>query len=105
MGNAASELANCFHFLRMPKIRLQAAARFLLPLLFGNVFDEANNAPALGSTEISPVRREGESSASFLSAGSLRQASAEYRFSNYFALIRATNVGEGYLLTEDYRAL
>ena len=60
---------------------------------------------ALGSTEVSPVHREGEASEAFLSAGSLRQASAEYRFSNYFALIRATNVGEGYLLTEDYRAL
>ncbi len=60
---------------------------------------------SLGSAGNAATRREGDPSAAFLSGGSLRQASAEYRFSNYFALIRATNVGQGYLLTEDYRAL
>lgn len=51
------------------------------------------------------VIADGDPSPSYLSGGSLRQASAEYRFSNYYALIRATNLGGAYLLTEDYRAL
>jgi len=49
--------------------------------------------------------RAGEGSAAFLAAGALRQASAEFRFSNYYALARATNMGKDYLLTEEYRAL
>ena len=47
----------------------------------------------------------GDGSAAALAAGALRQASAEFRFSNYYALARATNMGSGYLLTEEYRAL
>lgn len=51
------------------------------------------------------VISDGDPAPSYLSGGSLRQASAEYRFANYYALIRATNLGGAYLLTEDYRAL
>lgn len=47
----------------------------------------------------------GEAGPSFLSSGALHQATAEFRFANYYALARATNMGDGYLLTEEYRAL
>ena len=40
-----------------------------------------------------------------LSQGLLRQASAEFRFKDYYALERAANMGNAYLLTEEYRSL
>jgi hypothetical protein len=40
-----------------------------------------------------------------LAAGALRQASAEFRFSNYYALTRATNLGKSFMFTEEYRSL
>ena len=43
--------------------------------------------------------------AAALGAGALRQATAEYRFTNYRALLRATNMGNGYVLTEEYANL
>ena len=43
--------------------------------------------------------------AAVLGAGALRQATAEYRFTNYRALVRATNMGNGYVLTEEYANL
>lgn len=35
----------------------------------------------------------------------LRQAAFDYRFSNYRAVVRATNMGDGYALTEEYANL
>ena len=40
-----------------------------------------------------------------LSAGALHQASAEFRFTDYYALARVTNLGKGFMLTEEYRSL
>jgi hypothetical protein len=42
-----------------------------------------------------------------LSSGALYQASAEYRFRNYFVVARATNMGrvQGFVMTEEYRSL
>ena len=40
-----------------------------------------------------------------LSLGLLRQASAEYEFRNYYAAARATNMGDAFLMTEEYRSL
>ena len=48
---------------------------------------------------------EGDPSAARLSSGLLQQASAEYRFRDYYALARATNMGDGFVLTEEYRSL
>ena len=47
----------------------------------------------------------GDATASALSSGVLRQATAELRFSDYYASARATNMGDGFLLTEEYRSL
>jgi hypothetical protein len=48
----------------------------------------------------------GEGNPEKLSSAALYQASAEYRFNNYYAVVRATNVGGGtYMLTEEYRSL
>jgi hypothetical protein len=47
----------------------------------------------------------GSADARALTSGLLRQASAEFRFSNYYALTRATNLGKGFLFTEEYRSL
>jgi hypothetical protein len=53
-----------------------------------------------------PSRVEGNASAERLSSGPLYQASAEYRFGDYYAIARATNVGPGgYALTAEYRSL
>ena len=47
----------------------------------------------------------GDSAPSSLAAGLLRQASAEFRFSDYYAIARVTNMGDGFMLTEEYRSL
>jgi hypothetical protein len=53
----------------------------------------------------SPAKRDVEGDPTWLSGGLLRQTSAEYRFLDFYALARATNMGDGFLLTEEYRAL
>ncbi len=40
-----------------------------------------------------------------LAQGALHQASAEFRFRDYYALARATNLSQGFVLTEEYRSL
>lgn len=40
-----------------------------------------------------------------LKRGLLSQSSAEFKFHNYYALARATNMGDGFVLTEEYRSL
>ncbi|WP_434391223.1 hypothetical protein [Melittangium boletus] len=52
-----------------------------------------------------PTRRDAQQDADWLSGGLLRQTSTEYRFQDFYALARATNMGDGFLLTEEYRAL
>jgi hypothetical protein len=54
-----------------------------------------------------PATTVGDPSPGMLSSGALYQASAEYRFRNYFALTRATNMGprQGFVITEEYRSL
>jgi hypothetical protein len=47
----------------------------------------------------------GDPTVAYLSTGLLYQVSAEYAFTNYHAVVRATNVGDGFALTEDYRLL
>jgi hypothetical protein len=47
----------------------------------------------------------GEPTAAYLSTGLLYQASVEYQFHNYYAELRATNMREGFALTESYRRL
>ncbi len=37
-----------------------------------------------------------------LARGALRQASAEFLYRDYRAVVRATNIGDGYMLTESY---
>ena len=50
-------------------------------------------------------RVEGEPSARFVASGLLKQATAEIRMRDYYALARETNMGDGYLVTEEYRSL
>lgn len=74
---------------------------------------EAGVLSATFSTVTAEIAREagpasstqGDASAEVLASGALRQASAEYRFRNYYALARATNMGDGFVLTEEYRSL
>jgi hypothetical protein len=51
------------------------------------------------------ARLSGDASARALASGALQQASAEFRFANYYALTRVTNMGKDFLLTEEYRSL
>lgn len=46
-----------------------------------------------------------EGDAAVLASAPLRQASSELRFRDYYALVRATNMGDAYVLTEEYRSL
>jgi len=52
-----------------------------------------------------PTQTHGGTAPEALAAGLLSQESAEFRFANYYALARASNLGESYLLTEEYRSL
>ncbi len=52
--------------------------------------------PAMTSGSFDPID---------LARGPLRQAAVEYRFTNYRAVVRATNMGDGYALTEEYANL
>jgi len=54
-----------------------------------------------------PTTTGGDASPAALASGDLYQAMAEYRFANYFAVARATNMGHarGFVLTEEYRSL
>jgi hypothetical protein len=60
---------------------------------------------ALAHDAGAPTRVDGDPSSAELSRGALRQASAEYRFSNYYALERAANLGSSFALSEEYRSL
>ncbi len=68
---------------------------------FGRVTEEVTRAAG------APTRVLGDPSPESLSSGALYQASAEYRFRNYFAVARATNMGRarGFVITEEYRSL
>lgn len=58
------------------------------------------------STQAGPATTStGNADSQILAQSLLRQASAEYRFTNYYALERAANVGSAYVLTEEYRSL
>ena len=48
---------------------------------------------------------QGDADSAALAKGLLREASAEFRFSNYYALERAANMGNGFVFTEEYRSL
>lgn len=52
-----------------------------------------------------PASVEGDASPQAMSRSVLRQAVAEYRFADYYAVARAANMGDGYVLTEEYRSL
>jgi hypothetical protein len=52
-----------------------------------------------------PARRDGSAAPDVLANGMLRQALVEYRFTDYRAVVRATNMGDGYVLTEEYATL
>jgi hypothetical protein len=66
---------------------------------FSSVTAELRRAAGPGSGIV------GDSAPAWLAAGLLRQASAEFRFSDYYAIARVTNLGDGFLLTEEYRSL
>jgi hypothetical protein len=51
------------------------------------------------------TRISGSADPQSLSEARLQQASAEFRFTNYYALERAANMGNRFVLTEEYRSL
>ena len=62
---------------------------------------EVAGAPVQGAR----CKVQGASTSQELKEGLLRQASAEYRFTNYYSFARASNMPDGFLLTEEYRSL
>ncbi len=72
----------------------------------------ANVATAFTATEATlrarmgePTTARGSADATALAAGAFRQAMVEHAFADYRAQVRATNMGNGYILTESYAAL
>ena len=49
-----------------------------------------------------PTQSSGSSDPVVLASGAFQQASREYRFRDYRAVVRATNMGDGFVLTESY---
>lgn len=49
-----------------------------------------------------PTKRDGDPSVASLRRGALRQAMVEYNAPGYRATVRATNMGDGFALTESY---
>jgi hypothetical protein len=60
---------------------------------------------ALGKADGPAAATTGDPTAAYLSLGALRQASAEFRFQNYYVMTRATNMGHDFVLSEEYRSL
>jgi hypothetical protein len=52
-----------------------------------------------------PTTASGSATPEVLSHGTLRQAMVEYKRADYHAVLRATNMGNGYVLTEQYATL
>ncbi len=52
-----------------------------------------------------PAIATGSAKPDVLSHGTLRQAMVEYKLADYHAVLRATNMGDGYVLTEEYATL
>lgn len=55
---------------------------------------------AIASTAGDAVATHGDPDA--IARGAFHQAAAEYRFRDYLAMVRATNMGDGFVLTESY---
>ena len=66
-------------------------------------FDDLSHA--LATTQGPPSKRSGSAAPAELSRGALRQAMVEYRGTDYLAVLRATNMGDGFVLTEQYALL
>ena len=60
---------------------------------------------ALTARAGAPARSEGSAAPAVLANGMLRQAMVDYRFADYRALVRATNMGDGFVLTEEYATM
>ena len=60
---------------------------------------------ALSSEAGAATTSSGRDDPQTLAQGLLRQASAEFRFSNYYAVERAANMGKSFVFTEEYRSL
>jgi hypothetical protein len=69
----------------------------------GNAFRSVQNS--LSEQAGAPTATSGSADSQTLARGLLRQASAEFRFQNYYAVERAANLGTAYVLTEEYRSL
>lgn len=52
-----------------------------------------------------PAAEDGSAAPAVLANGALRQAMVAYEFADYHAVVRATNMGDGFVLSEEYVAL
>jgi hypothetical protein len=79
---------------------IQVARRAAEAAVVADEFAAAGNQ--LTTTLGSPTTRDGQADAATLASGALRQASLEFHAPGYRAQLRETNMGDGYLLTENY---
>ena len=78
-------------------------ARDAQPLALSEAFLATRRA--LDQQVGSVTATRGDASAPALAQGLLRQASAEFRYQDYYALARVANLGKEFVLTEEYRSL
>lgn len=65
-----------------------------------SAFDQLSRE--LSAARGAPTKQSGSALPSELSRGALRQAMVEYKRGDYRAVVRATNMGDGFVLTEQY---
>ncbi len=78
-------------------------SRAMTPAVISKRFEDVKRT--VTESAGSPYETRGNGTEAELTRGLLAQSSAEFRFRNYYALTRATNVSQGFLLTEEYRSL
>jgi len=102
--SAAAERSLWFTFgTRDQLLTVIAISRDVNPVAIADAFASAQNTlsrQAGGATTVT-----GSADSQTLARGLLSQASAEFRFHDYYALERVANMGTSYVLTEEYRSL
>jgi hypothetical protein len=68
-----------------------------------DAFDAVEHA--ITATTGAPTTRDGSAAPGVLARGALRQAMVQYVRPGFRATVRATNMGDGFTLTEDYTAI
>lgn len=92
-----------FRFSGLALTSIQTVRRSADAARVASAFDASRQA--LGAAIGTPTVTGGTASAEALSLGALQQAVVEYHRPGYRAVVRATNLGDGFVLTESFAAI